>query len=145
MPLAGEIIVAGQIPGERVATTIATANSAVITTTETVVMSVMAPVVNGRTYRVVFDAAYDGTVIDDTFLANMREDSLTGTSIQARRLSLASTPSLQPVHFGVEYTAIATADKTFVVTLVRTSGTGNVILNAAANFPAYLYVDYIRG
>jgi len=36
-------------------------------------------------------------------------------------------------------------DKTFVATLVRESGTGNMSHNAMATQPAYLYVDYIRG
>ena len=145
MPLAGEIIVAGQIPGERIATAIATSDSATITTTETVVMTVVAPVVVGRTYRVTFDAAFDPDALDDTHVARIREDSVTGAPIQVRRMVVALGNNLQPINSETEYTAVATEDKTFVLTFVRSSGTGGIIMNASAGGPTFLYVDYIRG
>jgi len=146
MPSAGETIIAGRIPGERIATNIETSDSGSISTTETVVMSVTAPVVEGRTYRVKAVFNVDGTVSNDTFVARLREDSVSGAQLQVDRVDLTNpSTNLAAVPLEVEYTADATEDKTFVLCFIRSTGTGSMILAAAGNAPSYLYVDYIRG
>jgi hypothetical protein len=145
MVSAGETIIAGKVPGERIATTIVTANSATITTTETTVMTVVAAVVAGRIYRITADIAFTLSVANDTFFTRIREDSVTGNQLQNRRSSKDSTSALMTHHLEVEYTADVTEDKTIELTFVRSTGTGNISLSAAAASPAYLYVDYIRG
>lgn len=145
MVLAGETLEAGRMPGERIATAIVTTDSANITTTETVVMTVAAPVVTGRIYRVRFAADLAGSVAGDQHFIKIREDSVSGGAINFRRYRVEDTDNFPWGPIEVEYTADATEDKTFVVTLVREAGTGNIRLDATTSNPAYLYVDYIRG
>ncbi|MGH3735859.1 MAG: hypothetical protein ACRDT6_09600 [Micromonosporaceae bacterium] len=144
MPLAGETIIAGKIPGERIATDIRTANSAGVTTTETSVQSVVAPVVQGRIYRVRWHGDLASTVAADEFLVRIREDTVAGTALDFRRYRAHTTANF-PYSTETEYTADATENKTFHLTLIRSAGTGTGRLNAAASAPAFLYVDYIRG
>lgn len=142
--LAGETFIAGRIPNERIATQKEVANSAAITTVETTVSSVTAALVTGRTYRLTFDGQFTQSVAGDVFEVRFREDSSVGTSIHFRRHAPGSTAGGISYHMEVEYVAVATGNKTFVITLIRGSGTGNIIL-AASTGGTYLYVDYIRG
>ncbi len=144
MSSAGRKLVAGRIPGERIATTISTVPLGGITTTETTFISVTAPLVNGRTYRVRLISHIGSSVNGDRGLVRIREDDDTGTQLQVERIHIPVAGSY-PGHTEVEYTATASGDKTFVATLVRESGTGSMSHNAGATQPAYMYVDYIRG
>ena len=143
---AGQIAEAGRIPGERIATTIVTSNSSTFTTVETQVASVSASLVSGRTYRVVFDGAIDSTASDDVIRTRIREDNTTGTTLQTRdSMPTISGATVQSIRAEAEYTATSTASKTFIATAVRqVSGGGTLNLAAAAGFPTYLYVDFIR-
>jgi len=143
MPLAGETIIAGKIPGERINTDIEVSSSGDITTTETAVMTVVAAVVTGRIYRIKWVFNVDSSVAADTVLLRIREDSVSGTVLQTGRYRANSNVNY-PVTQEAEYTADATEDKTIVASLQRESGSGNVQLIAAATQPSYLYVDYIR-
>ena len=144
MPAAGETIIAGRVPGERIETSKRTANSSSFTTTETVLDTVVAPVVAGRTYRVYWAADIASGVTDDTARVRLREDSGAGTVLQLTNIQLRGGRDIGFTLEG-EYTADATEDKTFVATAVRQDGTGTLASNANANEPAFLYVDYIRG
>jgi hypothetical protein len=146
MPAAGETIIAGKIPGERVATSTESADSANVTTTETTVQSVTAALVSGRTYRVRWAGRLSSSVATDTFVGRIREDNATGTELASWQTdsNLPATLGLAGV-IEAEYTAGATANKTFVLAIVRSAGSGNGRLEAAATRPAYLYVDYISG
>lgn len=145
MPSAGDIITVPTVPGARIATTVVTA-SVTVTTTETVVMTVVAPLVIGRIYRVRHATHFNSTVIDDRVFVRFREDSPTGTSIQAVNLSIGTiNVNGEQLDQEVEFTAVATANKTFVLTAEQTGGTGVVNLRALSSAPVYLYVDYIRG
>lgn len=128
----------------RIATTIETSNSSGITTTETTIASVTAPLVAGRVYKVRFVGAADTSVAEDTADARIRQDSSGGTEMQLRRLDLKDATGRWPIEMEAEYTAVSTATKTFVATIVRTSGTGTIIRIASATVPTYLYVDYVR-
>jgi hypothetical protein len=145
MVSAGETIIAGKVPGERINTEIATAVSAAITTTETEIMTVVAPVVINRIYKVTADFGFAVSVATDAFICVIREDTVTGTIVETRRIAAPTTATLWSKHSEAEYTADATEDKTFVLSLQRTTGTGNIILSASGTSPSYLYVDYIRG
>lgn len=144
--LAGETIIAGKVPGERIATDTETADSATFTTTETVVMTVVAPLVIGRTYRVTMYGKANSSVGTDDITWRIREDNVTGSEMQSDRVEVAGSATTgRKISMEVEHTASATADKTFVVTGVRSTGTGNHFLEANSARPVYLYVDYIRG
>jgi len=145
MVLAGETIIAGKVPGERIAGTKVTASSGAITTTETVVITVVAPTVVGRRYKIVADFGFAVSVVTDSFLARIREDTVAGVELQGRRIAAPNTVSPWTGHFETEYTADATEDKTLVLTLVRTAGTGTITMAASGTSPAFLHVDYLDG
>lgn len=149
MSSAGQQLVAGRVPGERIATTISTAASSNVTTTETKIDTVVASLVSGRIYRITWDTGLLSSVAGDSGFVRIREDDgITGTQLQLMRINIANTGgsgSRWPARIEAEYTAASTGSKTFSATLIRATGTGNVTTQAAATYPAYLYVDYIRG
>jgi hypothetical protein len=146
VPAAGETIIAGKIPGERIATNIDAADSSNFTTTEVTLASVTAAVVIGRTYRVVFHGSFASSVAGDALFVRIREDSLAGNQLQSTAFTIDTTTGVGWKNtLEAEYTADATEDKTFKLTGIRAGGTGNCRLEAASDHPAYLYVDYIRG
>jgi hypothetical protein len=146
MSNAGQLSLAGRIPGERIATTVVTADSAGFTTTEVSVASVTAELVSGRTYRLRAVPKWESDVADDRINARLREDDAVGTIMQSDNVRILVVSALG---WGgvmeVEYTATATADKTFVLTGQRAGGTGTCKLGAGATRPVYLYVDYVSG
>ena len=144
MSSAGFQLVAGRIPGERIATTEVTANSSAITTTETSVMSVTAAVVSGRTYRVTADFGYTLSTATDSFDVRIRQDSAVGTQEQRKVLVPGTIKSFQPGRMESEFTAGASENKTFHLTFDRDAGAGSMTLQAAGSAPSYMYVDFIR-
>jgi hypothetical protein len=147
MVAAGETIIAGKVPGERIATDSGSADSSNFTNAaEVVVQSVTAPVVIGRTYRVVFHGSFASSIAADTLFVRIREDSLTGTQLQSTAFEITTTTAVGwKLTLEAEYTADATEDKIFTLTAIRAGGSGNCRLEAGSDHPAYLYVDYIRG
>ena len=147
MAFAGQIAVAGRIPGELIASSVSTSDSATFTTTETTVLSVTAPLVSGRTYRVIFFGKFASTVAGDIGVARIREDNSTGPERQSDYLDF-NTASLTigySCYMEFEYQASSTGNKTFVVTGVRNTGTGTLRLEAAGHRPSYLRVEYVSG
>ncbi|MPZ27549.1 MAG: hypothetical protein GEV12_14355 [Micromonosporaceae bacterium] len=142
MPLAGDIITVPTVPGSRIATTVVTADSAGFIS-EIVVMTVVAPLVTGRIYRVKFHGRFGGSS-GDTAGGLLREDSVSGTEMTGQVADIQSGVAGGVFGFEAEYTATATGNKTFVVTGRRVSGAGTDRLEAATTRPAYLYVDFIR-
>jgi hypothetical protein len=145
MSSAGLKLRANRIPGERIETAVRTSSTTGITTTETQVDTVTAGLVDGRTYRITWDFPFDVSVATDHHFGRIRENTSAGAQLQGRRLSAVTTAQSYPGHMETEYTATATGNKTFVATLQRTGGSGNVNTRAASGNVAYLYVDYIRG
>jgi hypothetical protein len=143
MPLAGEAITAGKIPGERVATTTRTSNSGTFTS-ETVLDTVVAPVVAGRTYRVRWVCAHQSTVGTDVARLRLREDSVAGTQLQLDNVSFDANSQIVQRTVEAQYVADATEDKTFVATSARLSGSGNISSTQSATQPALLYVEFIE-
>lgn len=143
----GTELVGGRIPGELVGTSTATANSGTFTTTETVVMTTVASVVQGRTYRVWFYGALSSSVAADAIACRIREDGVAGTELQLRLhvVQSGSGTSGVPTPLEGRYVADVTEAKTFVVTGQRASGSGNINLRAAGTFPCLLDVYYKSG
>lgn len=129
----------------RVATSVETADSSSFTTTETVIDSVTATLVKGRTYRVRWSGGVASTTAGDVVLIRVREDSVTGTNLSERNFHIASASS---GGFGMdieaEYTALADGDQTFAVTGLRNGGTGALNGEGASTRPRFLYVDEVR-
>lgn len=146
MSSAGQRLVAGRVPGERIQTAIETTDSGTFTTGDTQVASITAALVSGRIYRVRFAGSFVSTVAADTVLARIREDTSGGTVLQEKNRVVGTTSGAgEALDFEVEFTAASSANKTFVVTAIRNGGTGTLHRDAAATRPSYLYVDYIRG
>lgn len=145
MPDAGDIITL-PLPGTRLATTRAEADSATFTA-ETLIDSVTASLISGRRYRVRWVVSMQSSVNNDTMNARIREDDLVGNQLVVRReLSSINTAGSGPdCSLETEFTAAATGDKTFVGTGARSAGTGNITAEGNAQFPRLLYVDYLSG
>ena len=146
MSSAGFQLVAGRIPGERVATSILTSDSSGFTTTETTIQSVTGvPVVSGRTYRVRAHFTLQSTNAGDVATVRIRADNTSGALVQSGITDGLVTGSLGPrITIEGEFVATTTESKTFVLTGVRLSGSGTINRDASASNPSYLYVDFIR-
>lgn len=143
---AGFQLLAGRIPGERIATTVAEADSSSFTTTETEIDTVTAPLVDGRTYRIRWGGAVATTVANTTVLVRLREDDTAGATHQQRNFYIPITSSAGiGMDVEVEFTAATTGDQVFALTGLRNGGTGTLTGTGAAGRPRYLYVEYISG
>src|SRR5262245_48983078 len=106
---AGENVEAGRVSGERIATTIDLTDSGSFTTSETVVSTVIAALVTGRTYRVRFVTDIRSTVANDRAQVRLREDNVSGTELFIADALIHHGGSLGAVcTIEAEYTAVAT-------------------------------------
>lgn len=145
MSSAGQKLVAGRIPGERIATTVRTVNVGTFTA-ETSIDTVTAALVTGRIYVIRWAGALFSSVADGSARGRIREDSLVGTQLQLRQIVTNTIASQAfPLAMEVEFTAVSTGNKTFAATCQRQTGTGNITCTAASDTPTYFYVDYVRG
>lgn len=131
----------------RVQTSVADTDSATFTTSETIVATVTAALVTGRTYKVRAVTHIATTVANDLVTLRLNETDLSGTQLQSNDNRELLSTSVAGFYFDIEgeWTAVATANKTFVVGAVRASGSGNLRREAAATRPTIMYVDYVRG
>lgn len=141
---AGQRLIAGRIPGERIGTTTRTSSSAGITTVETVVDTITVPLVAGREYKVVWYGDIQSTVAADRAFTRIRENGLGGVPVEFARKHFP-TANNYPEYLEGEYTAVATGDKTFVFTLIKEAGSGTISSPADAAGEAFLYVEYVEG
>lgn len=135
---------APRYPGQRIATTTLLVDSVAFTTTETVIATVIGHLIEGLTYRVIFDAGFQITV-DGVLRLSIREDALAGTAVQIRDYWIDASGGVNGGRMEVLYTALATGSKTFVATGDVLLGAGSCSINASANFPAYFYIEYVEG
>lgn len=144
---AGQQLVAGRIPGEQIAETTATSDSSNFTTTETTVISVTAPLVDGRTYKIEADVGWQSSVSADRMRMRIREDNSSGTVLSETQLIISTTATTTPYTkmATARFTASATANKTFVVTGERLAGSGNVRMEADTTRASFLGVYYLSG
>lgn len=146
MPQAGDTIVLATVPGANVATTEQTSDSTTFTTTETVIMTISVPLVIGRRYRIHHTSIIASNAAGATdVMVRLREDSVIGTILTQEVVTVGGSAFGWGPRLFREFTAVATANKTFVVTGERIGGVANTMrLEADATRPAYLYVDYTR-
>jgi len=131
-------------PGQRIATTTETTISAGFTT-ETIINTVTAELVSGRTYAIGLFTGIVSTIAGDNAEYRIREDSVAGTQLQVIRRDLLATNITEVVFLYAQYTAVATGSKTFVGTGFRQAGTGTLTRNSSATSPSYMYVEYVGG
>lgn len=130
----------------RIATSVVTTSSGTFTAL-TQIMSVTAPqLYAGCTYKVAAYYHIASSVVNDIVSTRLRPDSISTADIQLDFNILITSTSGVASYIEAEYTpSTDETNKVFVLGAQRVSGTGNVSLNAAATFPSYMYVDYIRG
>lgn len=132
---------------QRIATTIVSSDSSAFTA-ETVVMTIVAPLVIGRRYAIWAFPKFASTVDNDDVQANLRQDNVSGTTLQVdlRELTADNQEGVgQTFTLYAEYTATATGNKTFVVTGQRNAGTGDIRLESNTGRESYAFVEYISG
>jgi hypothetical protein len=148
MSSAGQLSLANRIPGERIGASVVVADSGTFTA-ETVVMTLVVPLVAGRTYSVFANPGLSSSVAADVVGAKLREDSITGTvldsAIEDINDATAPTTRKHALILLSDYTALSTANKTFVVTGERATGTGNVRMPGSSARKSYLLVRYESG
>jgi hypothetical protein len=141
MVAAGDKIRAVDIPdltypiAHVVATVNEAGNSGTITTPETVVSSITFNAVAGATYSLEFTIKAVQSVLADRFLFGVREDTVAGASIDA--VMHIPPPAVGSGFMAVYkwlWIAAATGSKTIVGTLVRSSGTGNIIRSSKSSY-----------
>lgn len=146
MPAAGEPVYAGLLPNQRVATAEITADSVNFTTTETVLMTVLAPVIAGRRYSVYCWASFQSSSSGDGGIARLRFDNTSGTELTSGRfhIEVSAAANGYPCPLYVEFNATATGLQTIVLTGIRSAGgAGNVRVEAATNRPSYIIVNQL--
>lgn len=132
-------------PGQRIATATRIVNVGTFTA-ETVIDTVVAPLIAGKTYILTWYGRLFKDVADGIARFRIREDSISGTTLAITQLYTTVTINQSfPTIMKVQYTATATGDKTFVTTGNRQTGTGNLTAQAAADAITYFYVDYVEG
>lgn len=131
----------------------ATVDSAAITTVETIVLTAALNMTSGQTYGIYLKANVSSSVqmawnvATPTFelaFMRIREDNATGTQMSLDLIiQPSSSSSGYPVSGYAEYTAVSTASKTIVATLIRGTGAGNMVLRASATRPSTLRIQPI--
>lgn len=116
-----------------------TSDSGTITTTNTTTITLVAFLEAGSTYQLDSYARISSSVAADTAITRIMLTSTAGTVIVAGQVGIPTTSGVgysNSLH--TEYTAAATGNQTFVFTVVRNVGTGNIIHRASATEPGWL-------
>jgi hypothetical protein len=146
---AGQQLIAGRIPGERIATATATSDSGTSDSSSTEITTMTlsnVPLVEGRIYKVVHVAKYEGATAGNGADVRLYAGTVaSGSLIGATVVHIGSTSGVGfPCYIESHYTATATGNQTFSVGMSREYGTGTVNMHAATNNIALLYVDYVE-
>lgn len=116
-----------------------TADSGTITTTETTTITLVAAVESGKTYQLSAYARISSSVANDVVTTRLRETSSVGTQLQGGQVECSTTSTTGYSNtISTEWTAASTGNQTFVFTVVRGGGTGNIIHRAASSAPGWL-------
>lgn len=146
MPLAGDIIEVGRVPGWLMNSTLIVVDSAAFTTTEAIIATISFNAIIGRTYQIRFDGALGGNAADGLVNFRIREDNVSGNELQQRQFTIDKVGTFgTPIYLLGSYTAGATATKTIVVTGDEQSGANSYTLEASSTRPAFLGVYYQDG
>ncbi len=143
----GDVIVAGRVSGERIATSVRTGTVGSITNAAEVQLdTVTGALVSGRVYRLFWGGNIASTNTGDIGNIKIRQDNTAGTVVNSTQSAGLLTGTVdQGLSVEGEYTAVATGNKTLVVTGIRVVGAGTLSSSATATNPAYLYIEYVRG
>jgi len=109
-------------------------DTSTITTTETVVGTLTFAATNTAVYETRWSPKTLQSVAGDYFLYQIREDSVSGTILDAWGFSNGTATFSQQRTIFLHYTASASGTKSLVITLSRLSGSGNIIRNAKSNY-----------
>jgi len=121
------------------ASTVVTANSGSITTTTTSVASLTASLTNGAVYGLWFYGRISSSVAADIAYVRIHPTSVGTTELNICPVYIPTTTTAgYGIALYAEYTASATGSLTFLASLQRNTGTGNIILRASSAGPAYL-------
>lgn len=145
------VLINEQLVTREVGVNVETTSTGDIGTTETVTDSVTAPLVIDRTYEIRWDGQIGpGTTdpaVGDRAILRLREDSAAGTGMDLYRHFWEGAPSLVQRKNSLRgrYTATATGNKTFVVTLDLETGAAGVDLVrfGASDRPSILTVTEV--
>lgn len=118
-----------------------TSNNPSGVTAETIADTLTFAAVNGQRYKIVWDGAFFSTVANDLVRATIRDTNISGTQMQIRNISPTIASQAFPVHVEFFWTASVTANKTFVTTVQRVSGTGLITGGAGATSPTSFYAE----
>lgn len=139
--LGGAIILASDINAFIASSASVTSDSGTITTTETTTITLVASVENGKTYELSAYARISSSVAGDVVVTRIRETSTAGAQIQGGQVECSTTSTTGYSNsIRTEWTASSTGSQTFVFTVVRGGGTGNIIHRAAATAPGFLTI-----
>lgn len=133
-------------PGTRIATTTISVDSAGFTNAaEVIIASVTAPLIEGLTYKIWFWGGLMSTAAADELQTRIREDNAAGAqlSLNSTSITRSSATGDWTASLEAQYTAVATGDKTFVVTGIRAVGTGTGRIETAQK-PSLFYVEFIE-
>jgi hypothetical protein len=130
-------------PMSRMKTLKETTNSGTFNTTETVILTLLnVAVLNGNKYWITGIVTIASTVAGDDITVRIREDSVSGTVLQIHEDDIISTTIQRTVTIQAEFVAtVNDTGKDFVVTCVRTAGTGNISRQASATQPAFMHAE----
>jgi hypothetical protein len=127
----------------RAGTTLAVTNfGAAVAAVETVIDTVVASVISGRGYDVEWKMRYVATA-GDTYVIRIREDSLAGVEVDSL-VFVAQTSGgyTATAQCGMDWPSPITGNKTFVGTLQRLTGAGNMTPQGGSTFKRRLKVVY---
>jgi hypothetical protein len=112
-------------------------------TAETVTDTITASLIAGEEYEVRWSGVWQSSVAGDVVNQQLREDSLTGARLCDGRVPCTTANKAFSGFIRGYYTAVTTGSKTFVLTGVRDSGTGNITRAAVATSPSVMSIDQV--
>jgi hypothetical protein len=129
------------VGGKRYTTTSATTSN--ITTVETAIYDTGSqPLVNGRIYMLRTRIEFQNSAANDVVL-KIRDTNASGTILGSLTATPKGAATSTVVDIEVPYPATTTGNKTFVVTAIRATGTGNVTGRGNSASPPYALVEHI--
>lgn len=146
MFLAGQVLTADDLNAlilQQIGET--TVDSANFTTPEVGVLTGVASVVAGRTYRIRFEGRWASSAASN-IITRIRQDTAAGDEVSVGQVEVPTASSLGfgPRIMGGEFVAPSTGDKTFVATAVRNGAGGDCRLEATNAAPARMYAELVR-
>jgi len=125
----------------RIGTTKRETGSASVTGTELVIDTVTVMLAIGHNFEIFWDSQWQTSVADGQIRCRIREDSVTGTTLQLRQAhGVGVVAQAKGLTLFADYEAVAEGEKTFVGTAIRQSGTGTWTSPATAVDPTFLKV-----